>query len=60
MISILITLILVGVLLWFVQTYIPMAQPIKTLITVVVVIFVLLWLVQIFGIVDIPVPRFRR
>jgi hypothetical protein len=42
-----------------VQTYIPMAAPIKTVITIVVVLFLCIWLLQVFGVADIPVPRVR-
>jgi hypothetical protein len=59
MISVLVTLIVVGVILYLVQTYIPMAPPIKTVITVVVVLFLCLWLLGVFGIMDVPVPRAR-
>ncbi len=59
MIGVLLTLIVVGVILWLVQTYVPMAAPIKTVITVVVVIFLCLWLLQVFGIGDMPIPRLR-
>jgi hypothetical protein len=47
---ILVVLIVVGVVLWLVQTYIPMASPIKTVITVVVVLLLCLWLLSLFGI----------
>ena len=60
-IQILVVLIVVGVVLWLVQTYIPMAQPIKTIITVVVVLFLCLWLLQLFGIfgarITLPPPK---
>ena len=59
MIGVLIVLIVVGVCLYLVQTYIPMAPPIKTVITVVVVLFLCLWLLSVFGVADIPVPRVR-
>ena len=51
MLSILIVLIVVGVCLYLVQTYVPMAQPIKTIITVVVVLALCMWLLSSFGIV---------
>lgn len=47
--QILIALIVVGVLLWLVNTFIPMAGSIKTLLNAVVVIFVVLWLLNVFG-----------
>lgn len=59
MIQILVVLVIVGVCLFLVQTYIPMAPPIKTIITVVGVLFLCLWLLQAFGVMDIPVPRMR-
>lgn len=59
MIQLLIVLIVVGVCLYLVQTYIPMAPPIKTVITVVVVLVLCLWLLQVFGVADMPVPRLR-
>jgi hypothetical protein len=59
MISVIVTLIVVGVLLWLVETYLPMAAPIKTIIRVVVILFVCLWLLGVFGILDLPVPRVR-
>lgn len=50
LISLVITLIVVGVLLWLVNTYIPMDSKIKTILNVVVVIAVVLWLLQAFGV----------
>lgn len=50
LVSLVIVLIVVGVLLWLVNTYIPMDQKIKTIINVVVVIAVVLWLLQVFGV----------
>ncbi len=50
LISIIVVLVVVGVILWLVQTYIPMPAPIKTVITVVVVLFLCIWLLRLFGI----------
>lgn len=50
LIGILVTLIIIGVLLWLVETYIPMAPPIKTVIRVVVILVLCLWLLQVFGV----------
>ena len=52
MINLLITLIVVGVLLWLVNTYIPMDGKIKSILNVVIVIVVILWLLQSFGILS--------
>jgi hypothetical protein len=59
MIGVILTLVVIGVLLYLVETYIPMAAPIKTVIRIVVVIMLCLWLLQIFGLIDTPVPRLR-
>ena len=42
-------LITVGVLLWLVNRYIPMASSIKSILNAVVVIGVVLWVLDIFG-----------
>ncbi len=47
--QILIALIVVGVLLWLVNRYIPMQGTIKSILNGVVVIAVVLWLLNIFG-----------
>jgi hypothetical protein len=46
-----ITLIVVGVILWLINTYVPMDSKIKTILNVVVVIAVILWLLQGFGVI---------
>ena len=50
--TLLVTLIVVGVLLWLVNNYIPMAGSIKTILNVVVVIAVVLWILSAVGILD--------
>jgi hypothetical protein len=60
LVGLLVTLIIVGVVLWLVNTLIPMDPKIKTLVNVVVVIAVLLWLLQAFGLLTGgPVLRVR-
>lgn len=51
-IHVILVLIVVGVLLWIINRFIPMAGSIKTILNVVVVIGVILWLLNIFGIFD--------
>jgi hypothetical protein len=48
LISLVISLIVIGVLLWLVNTYIPMDGNIKRILNAVVIICVVLWLVRIF------------
>jgi hypothetical protein len=49
LIEIVLVLIVVGVLLWLVNTYIPMAGPIKSLLNAVVVIVMVVWVLKVFG-----------
>lgn len=49
LLTVIIVLIVVGVLLWLINTYIPMQGTIKGLLNAVVVIVVVLWLLQAFG-----------
>jgi hypothetical protein len=51
LINILVVLIVVGVLLWLVNNYIPMDGKIKRILNVVVVVVVVIWLLQVFGII---------
>ncbi len=61
LISLIVTLVVVGVLLWLVNTYIPMDGKIKKILNVVVVICVVVWLLFAFGVLHngsgIQVPR---
>ena len=49
LINVVIVLIVVGVLLWLVNRFIPMQGTIKSILNGVVVIAVVLWLLNIFG-----------
>ena len=49
LIQICLALIVVGVLLWLVNRFIPMASSIKSILNAVVVIVVVLWLLNVFG-----------
>lgn len=50
LINLVIILIVVGVLLWLVNTYIPMDKKIKSILNIVVVIAIVIWLLQAFGV----------
>ena len=50
LIHVLLVLVGVGVLLWLVNTYLPMDAKIKKILNIVVVIVVVLWLLRAFGI----------
>jgi len=50
LVQVVIVLIVVGVLLWLVNRFIPMASSIKSILNAVVVIAVILWLLNVFGV----------
>lgn len=50
--TILIVIVVVGVLLWLVNSYIPMQRTIKCILNAVVVIILVLWLLDMFGVLD--------
>ena len=58
LINLLITLVVVGVLLWLVNNYIPMDAKIKNILNIVVVIAVVLWLLSAFGVLG-PLSSYR-
>ena len=58
LVGLVMVLIVVGVLLWLVNNYIPMAGSIKTILNAVVVIAVVLWLLNAFGVLN-TLSRFR-
>jgi hypothetical protein len=51
LLTIVITLIVVGVLLWLINSFIPMDRKIKSILNVVVLIVVVIWLLNVFGII---------
>jgi hypothetical protein len=58
LLSVVITLIVIGVLLWLVNSFIPMQGTIKGILNLVVVIVVVLWLLNVFGILH-HISRFH-
>jgi hypothetical protein len=44
--------VVVGVLLWLVNSYIPMDAKIKRILNIVVVIVLVIWLLKAFGLLD--------
>jgi hypothetical protein len=61
LLSVVLTLIVIGVLLWLVNNYIPMQGTIKSIMNIVVVVCVVIWLLHIFGIIngghEVTVPK---
>ena len=52
LIHVVVALIVVGVLLWVINRFIPMAGSIKSILNAVVVIAVILWLLKVFGLLS--------
>jgi hypothetical protein len=52
LLNILVVLIVAGVLLWLINTFIPMDRKIKSILNVVVVIVVIIWLLKVFGVLS--------
>lgn len=51
LIQLVIVLVVVGLILWVINRYIPMQSTIKSILNVVVVIVVILWLLSVFGVI---------
>jgi hypothetical protein len=56
--NIVVVLVVVGLLLWLINTYIPMAASIKSLLNIVIFVVVLVWLLQVVGVIG-PLPGVR-
>jgi hypothetical protein len=55
LVNIVVILVVVGLVMWLINTYIPMAGAIKSLLNIVVFVVVLIWVLQIFGLIG-PIP----
>ena len=58
LVHIAVVLVVVGVILWLINTYIPMGGGMKSLLNLVAFIVVLVWLLQRFGVIG-AIPRLR-
>ena len=56
--NVIIVLVVVGVLLYIVETLLPIDQTIKRVIHIIVILAVCIWLLQAFGIIG-PLGSFR-
>ena len=59
MLSLLLMLVIVGVLLYLLNQFVPMAAPIKTIVNVIVIVAVIIYVLSAFGIVSGHLPRLR-
>jgi hypothetical protein len=51
LIQLVIVLVVVGVLLWAINTFIPMQRTMKKILNAVVIIAVMIWLLSVFGVI---------
>jgi hypothetical protein len=58
-IMLILVLAVIGLALYLIETYIPMAPPIKLVIRVIIIIALVLWLLQLFGVVGPTVGHLR-
>jgi len=65
-IGLIVTIVIIGVILWLVNTYIPMEATLKKILNIVVIIAVVLWLLYAFGLLgggghsgDMKVPTLK-
>lgn len=59
MITLILSLAIIGFLVWLIITYIPMPDVIKKTIIVIVVIFMIIYVLRLLGIGDVDIPRLR-
>ncbi|MCX6150310.1 MAG: hypothetical protein NTX22_07300 [Ignavibacteriales bacterium] len=52
LVELVIVLVVVGVILWLINSYIPMQSTIKKILNAVVIIVVILWLLSAFGLIE--------
>ena len=52
LVYVLLVLVVVGVILWLINTYVPMEYRIKQILNIVVIIVVIFWLLRVFGIIS--------
>jgi hypothetical protein len=51
LVDIVVILVIAGLLMWLINTYIPMASAIKSLLNIVVFVVLLIWVLQSLGII---------
>lgn len=56
MIGVIVAIVVLGVALYLIETYVPMAPPIKVVLRVVVVLVIVIYLLRLAGIATPPMP----
>lgn len=49
--TILLVIVIVGVLLWALNSFVPMDSKVKSILNIVVVLLLIVWLLQAFGLI---------
>jgi hypothetical protein len=52
LLSVLVAVVVVGILLWAINNFIPMDGKVKSILNAIVVIVLIVWLLRVFGILD--------
>jgi hypothetical protein len=55
--QLIVVIVILGLGMYLIERYVPMAQPFRILLRVLVVLLIVLWLLQVFGITGPRVPR---
>ena len=58
LVNIVVILVIIGLVMWLINTYIPMAGAIKSLLNIVVFVVLLIWILQVFGLIG-AIPGLR-
>jgi hypothetical protein len=53
LLTLIVVLVVIGVIMWAINAYIPMSAGIKKLLNVAVIIFAIVWLLTAFGLIDV-------
>jgi uncharacterized BrkB/YihY/UPF0761 family membrane protein len=61
-INLIVVLAVIGVLMWLINTYVPMQEPYKKILNIVIIVATILWLLSVFGIFNLggTVGHIRR
>ena len=57
-VNVILVLVVVGFALWAINTYVPMAKPIKAILNLIIVVGLCVWLLQTFGVIG-PIRGIR-
>lgn len=59
MVALIIWIVVIGIIAWLINSYVPIPQPFKTLINIVLIVIALLLILNAFGLTDGGLPHVR-